>query len=744
MKFKKLISLIFTVTILPLIGMAQNKIETDSLLLETKEVKNRNVMLNASADNQPRQISIGLPSTLGTTIYEDGLPVAYNVWPCLPFKYWAGGASYAKMALSSLSETTLRSGSVGYSVDSYTREGGDQFKGVLNYTANHFGLQRFDMNVSGPIDKGWYYTLGSYQNFDPGTNNLGNAPIQNRFQIYKAGLTKVWNEGRGKASLFYKYSSYKGVTDNNGPFYYEGDGSVSLLDGFDLGKDPYFPTDDNITYMNVMNGKIENQRFSKGNKDYGHDINFNFNYDFGNDRSLVIRSKYKNAKANIILSSLAGIDNVSVGDGYTYTDGTPFEGNIQQRFNLNDKGFERSWLTNAELTGKNGNHSWRIGLNEFYNQAGIEASSAMMAHEVKKDPEWLLLNGSRSWIYNTGSEYYDGHENRLALYASDDWQVTNRLWMSLGVLMEYFSIGGNAALNEDGKTNNSRTLGFNLQKEGVEITQFKNNWLNPAFTFNGRYTILHGFGLVGEYVFNRSRPNLQDYAGANLPILDPVDVHLASAGVFYNNPWIQLVSQFSLISQSNYKSRSQFTKQINGNSETVTEAITYDIATMGWTTDAVLTPFKGFSFHGLFTLQNPLYKDFVMSPQFSDGSQERYDFSNKSVTGMSKIIIELDPSYSYDKWRVWASFRYQSKQYINKTNSLYFDGRWETFAGIDYQINKYLTLSTNVVNFLNQRGASGSISAADLLVDTSAFRHYLMSGNYIRPFTVEFAARINF
>ena len=67
----------------PAMAMAQDEIEKDSVP-ETKEVKNRNVMLNASNDNQPRQISIGLPSSLSATIYEDGLPVSYSIWPACP------------------------------------------------------------------------------------------------------------------------------------------------------------------------------------------------------------------------------------------------------------------------------------------------------------------------------------------------------------------------------------------------------------------------------------------------------------------------------------------------------------------------------------------------------------------------------------------------------------------------------------------------------------------------------------
>lgn len=138
---------------MPLTGMAQDKIETDSVP-ETKEVKNRNVMLNASSDNQPRQISIGLPSSLSATIYEDGLPVSYNLWPCLPYLYWTGTAQHSRMGVMSLGESALKNGSVNYAVTSNTRTGGNKFEGHANYTTNIFNLQRFDLSLAGPIAKG--------------------------------------------------------------------------------------------------------------------------------------------------------------------------------------------------------------------------------------------------------------------------------------------------------------------------------------------------------------------------------------------------------------------------------------------------------------------------------------------------------------------------------------------------------------------------------------------------------------
>lgn len=102
------------------------------------------------------------------------------------------------------------------------------------------------------------------------------------------------------------------------------------------------------------------------------------------------------------------------------------------------------------------------------------------------------------------------------------------------------------------------------------------------------------------------------------------------------------------------------------------------------------------------------------------------------------------PSYTYGPFCLWFSFRYQSKQYINLTNSLYFNGRWETFAGFDYKMSERVSFSLNLVNLFNQKGASGNISFADLVQDASSCHNYLMVGTCIRPFTVEFCTQIDF
>lgn len=728
--------------------------KTDSIA-KTKEVENRNVMLNASADNQPRQISIGLPSSLSAAIYEDGLPVSYNIWPCLPFMYWTGTASHGRMGLLSLGESAITNGAVNYAVLSYNREGGDKFEGHVNYTTNIFNLQRFDVNVAGPIAKNWYYSAGVYANLDPSSNKPADCQYANDMKIIKFGITHRFNNGRGKASLFYRYAYTKNMGDSYGPFIYVGDGSVKEYPGFNLGRDSFLPANGLIHYTDVMTGEQKEFNRAAGTHALNNGITFNLNYDLGDKLMLDVRSKYNYANAAYSTLALAGVGEATAESGFTYAydanghkAGEVYTGLYNNRFLLRDFGFERDWLTTVELKRASEKHNWRVGANFFWNRQGIQANTGIYAHTVESNPAWLAVGGTQGIARNTGGEFYDTHETKTALYLSDDWNVTDRLFLSAGARMEYYSLGGTSALAYLNATDKDATNPENIRipnfsvKNG-KLTDFSKSWVNPAATVNGRFTIARGFGLVGEYVFAVQHPNSQDFAGPYAPLMDAVNINLGRAGIFYNTKWMKLVSQISTISQTNYKSRTQFTNPNNAN-DIVTLPITNDVQTFGWTTDVVLTPFKGFMFHGLLTLQNPKYKNFTMEPKFEDGTSQKYDFSDNITTGVSKTIIELDPSYSFSKFRLWASFRYQSKQYINKTNTLYFNGRWETFAGVDYRVNEKLSLSCNFVNLLNEKGASGSIGSADLVTDVTPYQNYTMAGSYIRPFTVEFAAHLNF
>lgn len=715
--------------------------------ISSKKTENdRNVMLNAADASKPREVSIGLPSSVGgTDIFEDGLPVVYYFWPHMAHRSWRGGVAYGSTGLTKLSETAITSGNVGYAINSYSRLGEPKTGGFLNYTTNQFGLQRVDMNMSGSIAPGWTYSGSIFQNFDPGNIQQSFMEMTDRSQIYKGTLTRWFANNRGKISFLYKYAYSNILTDGTGPFYYQRDGSVKSSGDFRMGRDSYLPSDGRLDYMDVTTGKIVSSNIRDLNLNKSNDIGMLLDYHLNDNTHLNMSFKYSHANSDYTNLSLSGIDAVESSNGYTTADGTPFAGNVQNRYVLFYRGHIKDYLFTSELTHKVGNSEYRFGLNQWYDNVELATSSVNMAHEVDANPSRLAFNGNDFWGFNTGAEYYKGKENKLAIYYTHDWTPISALNFYYGLRIEYYHIGGKALLNPTlDDTYNNRTENFSMAQEGVRLTPFNHNWINPIATASVNYKLSNHFGINAEYLFNRQRPRLENFGGQDYPSLSPVDVHLGRVGISYQNKWLNIVSALSYIRKTNFMSRVQFTRPVEGVSETQTRAIMYDIATFGWTTDAVLNPFKGFNLHLLATWQKPQYKNFTTTLQFSDGIAQTYDFSNKIVTGVSEVLLEIDPSYQINDWRFWLSFRYFSKQYINKPNTLAFEGRWENFGGISYKVNKHLVLNLNIINFLNQTGAQGNITAADLVEDASLYDNYLMSGTAIRPFTVELGASISF
>lgn len=502
--------------------------------------------------------------------------------------------------------------------------------------------------------------------------------------------------------------------------------------------------------MDFMSGEMKTRDYVDGNRDESHHVTLNFNYDLNGGKSLEMHSRLKTGTSRRSSMNMAGMEDVDSSHGYSYADGTVFSGILQRRNLLHFEAFETTWMNTALLDGKNGNHEWKVGADYWLNHGGTVTSSAISSHEVKADPQRLYRNGETFYNFNLGGEYYDGYEHRLAAFATDEWKVIDRLNMDGFLRLEFLDIHGEAANNIGDDKTNTRYSGFNLTKG--KITQFENSYWNGALGLGVTYQMGRGLNLLAEGIMTRIHNNLFNYGGYAYPADAPSDTKLLRAGFSFQNKWLNLVSQVVYITQSNKNSRAVFQHSLEktvgdfpvGYIESVSLPVVYGISSLGWTTDAMVYPFKDFSLNLAFTVRNPKYKDFNFNPTFSDGITQHYDFSGRNVTNLHKIELTVSPSYTADPWKIWFTARYISKQYINKTNSLYFKGRWETFGGISYQLSRQVGLNLNLINLLNQKGASGDISSADLVEDASGYKNYLMAGTFIRPFTVEMGVSINF
>ena len=727
----------------------------------------RNVMLNASDANKPREIQIGLPSE-DVNVYENGLPAVYSSAVHKLAAHWRSDSSLGEVGLLSPSESAITTGNIAYSVNAFSKLGQKDFQGILNYRANHFGMQNFDLNVSGGISNQWLYTAGIYQNFDPGSFDLKFTNYADRTEIYHAGLTRLFNDGRGKISLLYKHSRSRnpGNFANAAPFIYVGDGSVKEVEGFKLGTNSYVPQSGSFPYMDVMDGKMKTWNLNDGNENRANEVALIADYRFKNDLLWKFNLKYMDApRANYV-----DFGGSTISEATAAANGDVYEGLAEGRRTWLHVGKVKNFLVTSELSKRFGTHDLRLGVNEWYYHLDYHSSSLQWMASVQEYPQLLhstavdpldpTLSSQRAQTYGYNElspEYTKGYENKLALYFTDNWQVTPRFNVYYGGRLEYyrmsadqisasrfsgFHIGDFNTYSKDEETGNIIATPHSIQPAKVV-----KNKLNYAATLRMTYNMTKQFGLTADGTVATRFPRINEYAGTG-PTEEQykrVTIPLIRGGLFYKNNWLNLTSMVTYISKSNNIDQQNLTKP--GTKEGKTVLLIYNIKTLGWTTSAEIDPFKGFHLHALFTYQKPVYKNYNASVTFDDGAQMSVNANGMIVKEIPQVLVELDPSYNITKdLRLWLSFRYFGKTYANLQEALYFNGRWETFGGINWNVNKHLSLGATVINFLNQKGASGTINGSELITKEEAgnYAGRYMSGNYLRPFTVEFSAGIKF
>lgn len=732
----------------------------------SKEEGNRNVMLNASSANGPREIQIGLPSA-DVNVLENGLPVTYATNPHSVNSNWRSDASLSHVGLLKISETAITTGNIGYAVNSFTQLGQEGFHGKLDYKSNHFGLQEFSLNLNGSIGKGWYYSANMYQDFDPGTFKIKLTPYQDRTQIYKAALTKLYDKGRGEFTAIYHYSNSHPVytfATQSAPFIYVGDGSVKEYGDFKLGTTSYLPTDNNIVYRDMRTGQLKQTTLYDASENRSSEVTLMNTYRWDNGLTWKIIGRYDNAHGAVVYQTPMSLIKVSGNNAYNYVtrgiDGqlTPYTGDyVQTRMSCLNSGDIDELMFTSELSKKFKTSTLRIGVNEWYYNIDYTSNTTMYDQSVPSDGSYAVrlydANKHNNYFYDfnkNASEYYKGHENKLALYITHDWDITPNLNVYYGGRIEWQALNGeNAAVKNANGEYVGRFADYHLGATApdgstvIKPTSLDYNWLNYDLTAAVTYKLTHNFGFTGDFTYIVQHPRLENFAPATLPNTDKISVPLGRAGIYYNNSWLSLTSLFSYISKTNNNS----TLNLQHNEEIMAAPLTYDIQTLGWTTDIVAHPFKGFDFHFLFTYQKPTYKKYETSVKFSDGYEGSINATGNIVAEIPQVLIEIDPSYMITKdIKIWTSFRYFSKTYANINEAYYFNGHWETFGGVNWQVNKKLSLGCSVVNFLNQTGAKGSIAGAELITKDEAKQYdgHLMTGSYLRPFTVEFTASLRF
>ena len=701
---------------------------------------------------------IGLPeSGTGSSILEDGLILSHAV--VRDYFHWAGGSSYNSIRVMGLTESIISTGGVAMAVDSWTRLGGDTRSGLVNLQTSTNGLIRFDGNISGRINSKWYYAAGAYVNMDPTSVNAPTRKFVDQKQIYKLALTRKWK--RSQLDLIGKFSLCGDAmpgTFTSAPFVYNGDGTVSLYNGFRLGRDCYYTADDNVSFKDVVTGQTRTGSLASMNTKYICDLHSNWSHELGGGWSLGANFQFCFTPSfQSSGSPVAGV--VDSGGRYTYSDGGAYGGKVQLRSaTIYDMGCDDLLLL-FKARKETSRTVLNLGFQGSFANQFQHSSSFYYAHTVEANPQRLYLDGASTWKFNTNALFYECKRFDFSLYATEDWHVSDRFFIKGGarVMLPFMNVKC-AANRIDPETGDLQTVynrydGFNIDallSAGTPlavITQkdIEGIPLDYHFSAFSSYRLADGLFAIGEGFFSHINKNSSSLKGYRIPSMKAMGYAFGSFGLTYDKEFskneatsLKLVGSYI----SNWNNASITTISNPTGTQMNSFLAEYGIGTWGVTFDGTYRH-GGFGMHTLVTWQDPRYRNYSHTEHFDDGSVTSVVFSGKYVTSIPHWRVEIDPSWSFRQLKVTANIRYFSRQYASRNNYAYFNGHFETFGSVVWKCSPKTSVVLTIINPLFQTGAKGSVSASDAATSEAELAGIVMSGSYIRPFTMDLGLKIN-
>ncbi len=759
------------------------------------ETGDRNVMMNAESSTSPRTINIGIPISGDIVIEENDIPVVYYFYPTIPTTAWRNDQSMGQMGLATFGETAIRTGKVGLAVESGNRHASRKLRGYAQLKIDHFGSSMYNVCITGPLSKnGWGYMLDFYQNNDRGNGtNYKFYEWKDRTTMVKAALEKSYKNGNIR--LIYKHTDSKMISTNYSPMIYEGDGKTKELDNFRIGRDAFIVGNGMVPYYDPNTGDPKMADLASDNylRAQTHTVQLNgehrFKSGFLNKWRLNYTASFMHDNApmcvNFPISLMAQMPDQQGTTVYKYM-GTDkvYDGSIAWVMGQSiPQSNNNYWAGRAELKRKFKNNNWRLGLNLQHYHRHFQTLKSMYVTTVEPNPSILdsythyeaapgyfmdikTTNDVNGAMYpRVGGGYGDDQSDyftKAAIYASDDIQITPRWSATLGTRLELQNLSEDKLANGYQDVIDQRGQTSRVYQTWKEAEMIKHNFgtnLNYSASVSTLYKAGRNWGILADATIlswkdsywdyecrdahNNPAPNSQGIVRMSDPHTNRSTVSNSGIGLYFNvGNYLQVVSKVLLTTKSSIKyNDAVITNPADPNERTDCGPIFYDLKTLGWTTDIMANPFKGFNLHFLMTLQNPQYKNFDYSAY-----GVTYSYTNNTITSLSKFLMEIDPSYTFMKGKVraWISLRYFGKQYGNPTNAFYYDGWWENFGGLDLNFSRNFTLKFQVTNFLDQAGVKGDIQGANQITDAKPYYGRILMASGIRPRTFEVTANFKF
>ena len=581
-----------------------------------------------------------------------------------------------------------------------SKTGGQELGGTVKLQGATRGKFRTDFNVGGPFGDDWRFNVGGFYRYDQGVRspgfpgNRGGQVSANVTRFLDNGYVRVYGRYMNDKNVFYLPVPLQDPDDPEG------------IDGFDPNYGTMTNRDAGLVRVPTPDGTGRvNRDLTRGVHPELRSLQADVVFDITDN--LTLENKARAMQTDLTFNAIFSLSNpipadifaeqqaesvgISNPDGSNYSYDYTYADDTFSPSNANGNGLvaETGWwhvskpmsdFTNQlQLTYDTETHSLNVGT--YFTSYGM--SELWHWHDILTDvqgnPRMLDLT-----VTDTGGETYQVTENgftqygstylnhqatatKVAVYAGDEWQATDKLRIDVGGRLEYASFVGNA---EGGQEVDLDTLDTTLYNNGVLVgnnapTSYQHDFTEWALSGGFNYSLTEQYAVFGRFTRGFRMPDFDQWAFSPTAEGDVEEVLQGELGVKINTPNVGIFATAFYSSLTNIP----FTDEVVVGGDIVQQRRFANSLTGGLELEAS-AQYGNFSGNLTATLQQPEYRDFQFSlDEDGDGSLENFDFSGNRVRRIPRYVVTVRPQYDLGFVTASVSGRFYDERFTDDANN---------------------------------------------------------------------------
>jgi outer membrane receptor protein involved in Fe transport len=324
----------------------------------------------------------------------------------------------------------------------------------------------------------------------------------------------------------------------------------------------------------------------------------------------------------------------------------------------------------------------------------------------------------------------------VALYASDEWSLSDRLRIDLGARWERLSFNGRVENTRVADLGDPATLADNQVITGAgTFGSFDRAFDDFGYTAGVNFQPQANFGLFARYTSTYRLPNATDFLGTAVRTdLVKEDITLAEAGVKYSSRLLDLfVTGFLTYFEGVRFTSNEFNPATGGFVERVEFA---DARTLGVEAEGTFRPTPAFDLQFVVTYQEPEFRNFRFNERVGTELVQR-DFSGNQLLRVPQLALRFVPGLNLlgDRLRVQAEVEHFSRRFADAANTVPLPAYWLVGGSARLRLTDQLSLFVIGDNLTNEIGLTeGNPRAGQFVGGDAGAQFYLARPVFGRNF----------